>query len=74
LSWGILFGCKSLFEVFERECFSNNLITRNTSIMMSKTGSVRRGVVATDLLEERAKCAFNQEELRTVLAGGELRL
>ena len=42
--------------------------------MMSKTGSVKRGVVSTDLLEERAKCAFNQEELRTVIGGGEFKL
>jgi hypothetical protein len=26
-------------------------------------GSIRRGIVNPDLLEERAKCTFNQEEI-----------
>jgi len=38
--------------------------------MSRKTGSVKKGIVAPDLLEERAKCAFNKEELATLLAGG----
>jgi len=27
--------------------------------MSRKTGSVKKGIVAPDILEERAKCAFN---------------
>ena len=42
-------------------------------LIKRQTGSVKRGVVATDLLEERQKCAFDQHELRTVLSGGEFR-
>ena len=38
--------------------------------MSRKTGSVKKGIVAPDLLEERAKCAFDQAELRTFLHGG----
>jgi len=39
--------------------------------MIRKTGSVKKGIVATDLLEEREKCAFDQEELRRFLMGGD---
>jgi len=35
-------------------------------------GSVKNKVVATDLLEERANCNFDQEKLRVILHGGEL--
>ena len=42
--------------------------------MLAKTGSVKRGIFATDLLEERAKCAFDQEELRLFLHGGPAKL
>ena len=42
--------------------------------MLAKTGSVKRGVVSPDLLDERAKCAFDQNELRVFLHGGEERL
>ena len=38
--------------------------------MMNRTGSVKRGIVSPDLLEERAKLAFDQEELATFLVGG----
>jgi len=41
--------------------------------MKRATGSMKRGIVAPDLLEERAKLAFDQEELRLFLAGGEAR-
>ena len=41
--------------------------------MLRKTGSVKKGIVATDLLEERAKCAFDQEELRRFIMGGEIK-
>ena len=37
---------------------------------MKRTGSVKKGIVAPDLLEERAKCAFDQAEMRTFIAGG----
>ena len=33
-------------------------------------GSLKNKIVATDLLEERAKCAFDQEELRVAVHGG----
>ena len=42
--------------------------------LLSRTGSVKRGIVSPDLLEERAKCNFDQEELRLFLHGGEDRL
>lgn len=42
--------------------------------MLGRTGSVKRGVVSPDLLEERAKCAFDQEELRVFLHGSQERL
>ena len=42
--------------------------------MLAKTGSVKRGVVSPDLLEERAKCAFDQDELRVFLHGSQERL
>ena len=35
-------------------------------------GSVKRGIVNPDLLEERAKCNFDQVEMRTYLFGPEL--
>ena len=38
--------------------------------MSRKTGSVKKGIVAPDLLEEREKCAFDSAELRTFIAGG----
>ena len=38
--------------------------------MKRSTGSVKKGIVAPDLLEERAKCAFDQEEMRTFISGG----
>lgn len=38
---------------------------------MQKTGSAKRGIVSSDLLEERAKVAFDQGELRVLLQGGE---
>ena len=31
---------------------------------------MKRGIVAPDLIEERAKCDFDQDELREFLAGG----
>ena len=37
---------------------------------MQRTGSIKRGIVSPDLLEERAKLAFDQKELATFLAGG----
>jgi len=30
------------------------------ALSMERTGSVKKGIVAPDLLEERAKCAFDQ--------------
>ena len=39
--------------------------------MSRKTGSIKRGIVAPDLLEERAKCAFDQQELSGWLMGDE---
>ena len=42
-------------------------------LITRQTGSVKRGVIATDLLEERQKCAFDQDELRTLLSGGGFR-
>ena len=39
--------------------------------MLAKTGSVKRGTVSPDLLEERAKCNFDQRELGVLLHGGE---
>ena len=42
--------------------------------MLSKLGSVKRGIVAPDLIEERAKCDFDQDELREFLAGGDVSL
>ena len=42
--------------------------------MLAKTGSVKRGVVSPDLLAERAKCGFDQEELQKFLHGGSARL
>ncbi len=41
--------------------------------MKRATGSVKRGIVAQDLIDERAKLAFDQDELRVFLAGGEER-
>ena len=41
---------------------------------MQKTGSVRRGIVASDLVEERAKIAYDKHELRLLLSGGEEKL
>ena len=37
---------------------------------MQKTGSIKNKIVAPELLAERAKCDFDQEELRMVLCGG----
>ena len=39
--------------------------------MLSKTGSVKRAIVSPDLLEERAKCGFDQAEFRLFVHGGE---
>lgn len=39
--------------------------------MVSKTGSIKNGVVGSDLLEERAKCNFVQKDLTHFLFGGE---
>ena len=39
---------------------------------MERTGSVKNKIVASDLLAERAKCDFNQEELRILINGGSL--
>ena len=39
--------------------------------MANKGGSFNKGVVAPELIEERAKCQFNQEELRVFLHGGQ---
>jgi len=33
-------------------------------------GSVSKKIVASDLVKERAKCAFDKNELRTYLLGG----
>ena len=41
--------------------------------MLAKTGSVKRGIVSPDLLNERAKCNFDQKELGTFLMGGKER-
>lgn len=35
------------------------------------SGSVRNKIVASDLLEERNKCAFDQQELRVLILGGQ---
>ena len=35
-------------------------------------GSIKRGIVNPDLIEERAKCAFDQTELRDFLFGEDL--
>ena len=37
---------------------------------MQQTGSIKNKVVAPILAEERAKCDFDQEELRVLLMGG----
>ena len=42
--------------------------------MLQKTGSFKRGIVSPDLLEERAKLAFNKDEMRVFLHGGQERL
>ena len=42
--------------------------------MIRKTGSVKKGVVAQDLLDERAKLAFDQNEMQLYLTGGEYRV
>lgn len=36
----------------------------------NKTGSVKNSIVAPDLVHERAKCQFDQLELREFLHGG----
>ena len=36
---------------------------------MQSTGSIKNKIVAPDLLAERAKCDFNQQEMREFLAG-----
>ena len=36
---------------------------------MRKTGSVKNGVVAPDLLEERAKIAFDHQEMQDFISG-----
>ena len=42
--------------------------------LLAKTGSVKRDIVSPDLIDERAKCNFDQEELRLFLHGGEAKL
>ena len=42
--------------------------------MIRKTGSVKRGIVAADLLEERALCNFDINELQRFVAGGDDKL
>lgn len=37
---------------------------------MERTGSIKEKRVSPDLLEERAKCNFNQEELTEIIYGG----
>ena len=37
---------------------------------MEKTGSVKRGIISSDLLEERAKCAFDKKEMGFFFRGG----
>jgi len=34
-------------------------------------GSAKNKIVSSDLLEERAKCTFDQNELKVLLAGGQ---
>lgn len=41
---------------------------------VDRTGSVKRGIVSPDLLEERAKCAFDKPALQQFLHGGEEKL
>jgi len=38
--------------------------------MTSTYGSIKNGIVSSDLLEERKKIAFDQNELRVLLMGG----
>ena len=42
--------------------------------MLAKTGSVKRGIVSPDLLNERAKKDFDSLELGTFLMGGKERV
>lgn len=35
-------------------------------------GSIKNKITATDLIEERKNCDFDQEKLRVILHGGEL--
>ena len=42
--------------------------------MIDRTGSVKRGVVSQDLLDERAKCQFDQGEVQVFLHGGQDKL
>ena len=37
---------------------------------MEKTGSVKRGIISSDLLEERAKCAFDKKKMGFFFMGG----
>ena len=37
----------------------------------STAGSVKAKIVASDLLDERKKCTFDQKELQKLLLGGE---
>ena len=37
---------------------------------MDRIGSAKRGIVSTDLLEERGKCTFDLEAMRLFLSGG----
>ena len=39
--------------------------------MTRQVGSVKRGIVASELQEERAKCSFDQSELQVFLHGGQ---
>jgi hypothetical protein len=38
---------------------------------INNTGSVKLKIVAPDLQKERDKCAFDQQELRVMLSGGQ---
>ena len=40
---------------------------------MQSTGSIKNKIVAPDLLAEREKCDFDQQEMREFLAGGKER-
>lgn len=41
---------------------------------MERTGSIEKGIVSPDLLEERQKCNFDTEELAVILNYGKDKL